>query len=166
MDYNHGACFDNWFVGKFVIGLLALKYFHTVFVQTDSSSGSTEVHFLDPSFLSGGRVNYISGATGHHHKPLPGSVCLVYDIASHWTCMNLSKRITFLQKCLSIWEFLRLEIWLCSDTAMSLLMGWGNKKSCRSIQPRSGNHSLSNVIVRGDVIALLCYIQTKPFSRW
>ena len=37
IDYDHGACFDNWFVGKYVIGDLALKYLQTFVVQTDSS---------------------------------------------------------------------------------------------------------------------------------
>ena len=55
---------------------------------------------------------------------------------------------------------------LCSATEMRLLMGLGYIKSCRSILPRSGNHSLSDMIVRGDVIALLCYRQTEPFARW
>ena len=37
IDYDHGACSDNWFVGKYVIGNLALKYCQTFVVQTDSS---------------------------------------------------------------------------------------------------------------------------------
>ena len=83
IDLNHSTCFDNWFVGKSVIGLLTLKYCQTFVVQTDSSSGSTEVYFFDPEVLSGGRVTYIDGANGQYHKPLPGSVCLVYDGAAH-----------------------------------------------------------------------------------
>ena len=78
----------------------------------------------------------------------------------------VKKNLTFPQRCLSSWEFWRLDILLCSATKMRLLMGWGTTKSCRSIRPRSGNHSLLNVIVRGDAIALPCYRQNTPFSRW
>ena len=121
-DYDHGACFDNWFVGKSVIGLLTFKYFQTFVVQTYSSSGSTEVYLFNPSVSSGGRVNYISGTTGQYHKPLPGYVCLVYDGAAHWTYMTLSKKITFPQIAYRADSF---EGWrfLCSATAMILLIG-------------------------------------------
>ena len=165
IDFDHCTCLENWFMGKSMIGLLALKYFLIFVVQTDSSSGSTEVYFFDPSVLSGVRVTYIGGATGQYHKPLPGSVCLVYDGATHWIYMTLSKNITFPEKSLLRWDFWRIQILLCSSMAMSMLVVWGTKKSCRSIWPRSGNHSQSNLIVRGDVIAYLCYRHITPFAR-
>ena len=32
INYGHGACFGNWLVGKYLIGLLALKYCQTFVV--------------------------------------------------------------------------------------------------------------------------------------
>ena len=101
IDYAHGACFDKCFMGKSVIGFLALKYCQTFVLQTDISSGSTEVYFFDPAVLSGCRVTYISGANGQYHKSLSGSICLVYDGAAHWTYTTLLKKITLSQKFLS-----------------------------------------------------------------
>ena len=110
IDYDHGAFFDNWFVGKSVIGLLALKYCQTFVVQTYSSSGSTEVYFFDTAVLSGGRVAYIAGSTCQYHKHLTRSVCLVHDGAAHWTYMTLSKKSHFPKSAHRAESF---EVWRC-----------------------------------------------------
>ena len=110
INYDHGAWFNNCFVGKSMIGLLALNYCHTFVVQTDRSSGSTEIYFFNPTVLSDVRVTYISGATDQYHKPLPECIYLVYYGAAHWTYMTLSKKSHFPKSAHRTESF---EVWRC-----------------------------------------------------
>ena len=129
IDYDHGACFDNWFVGKYVIGLLDLKYFQTFFCPKGQL---IRVHW---SLLlwSNSIIRRQSHLNFWRYRSVPQASPRLCLSGLRWRCTlglyDFVKTFTFPQKCLLRWYFWRLEMLLCSATEMSLLMGWGTTKS-------------------------------------